>query len=81
MVLAKEKKRESNDKRMRLPLRMKKAGKNVVPNLMMKKNWISYKVMTWGTHERSEITRQPSTPNSKEGQAHKSEVTHTLSLH
>lgn len=37
-LMAIEKKRESNDKRMRLPLRMKKAGKNVVLTLTMKKN-------------------------------------------
>lgn len=42
-----EKRSESEDKRMRLPLRVKKAGKNVVPTLTMKKSWISYRIITF----------------------------------
>lgn len=43
-LLAMEKKNESDDKRMRLPFGIKKAGKNV-PRLMMRKSRISYKII------------------------------------
>lgn len=55
---------------MRLPLRMKKAGKNVVPTLIMKKSWVSYRIVTFTEPMRS-LTSQgqpPSKPNSTEGQ-------------
>lgn len=68
-LLALEKKSESEDKTMRLPLRMKKAGKNVVPTLMMMKSWISYRIIiSYGAHEKSDFTRLPRKPNSTEGQ-------------
>lgn len=38
---------------MRLPLRMKKAGKNVVPTLIMKKSWVSYRIVTFMEPMRS----------------------------
>lgn len=43
-LLAIENESKSDDKRMRLPLGMKKTGKNVVPTLTMKKSWIGYRI-------------------------------------
>lgn len=47
---------------------MKKAGKIVVLTLTMRKSWVSYKMIFYGAHEKCAFTRQPSKPNSKEGQ-------------
>ena len=61
-------------KKMRFSLRMKRAGKNVISILTIRKSWISHKIIPFIEPTSDVLTRQLGKPNSKEKKSIKGKV-------